>query len=270
MNSVRSKLLLTVCFSVLAVLVVGQAKSETGQKSGTIFDERTWTDASGAQTFLGTLTKLENGIVTIEKDGDPLTFSVEKLSASDNEFLGQGVAVTTLDGTEHTDAFVTRIEPDSISFRKASGFATVKMENLPPAFAERFGYDLELVAAQRAQMEEAALKAAVRNKAGFALLPEQEKAIIINVKSQGATDAVIKIKDDSINLAFSVLHGTSEDEAKKIGDNFLRLVMSLSNDESPAADLPRGKFSYMIGALTPDQKWLVMGHKRKGVPKIAW
>ncbi len=108
------------------------------------------------------------------------------------------------------------------------------------------------------------------NASGFLLSSEQVASIVDNVKSQGAISAAIALKDDSVNLAFQVPHGTTKEQAKKIGDNFVRLTMTLSNDDDPGKDLPKGKFSYMVGAFTPDENWLVMGHKREGVPKITW
>jgi len=113
-------------------------------------------------------------------------------------------------------------------------------------------------------------KATPNPATNFTLLPEQMAAIIENVKSQGTTGATIKVKDESINLAFSVPFGTSKGRAKEIGENFVRLTMTLSSDNNPTAGLVKGKFSYMVGAVTPDEKWLVMGHKRATLSEITW
>ena len=259
------------CIFVATSLALNSGMSQGTQSTAkTIFDERTWTSADGSSSFVGILTKLDSGKVTIEKDGEPLTFSVEKLSPADREFLGQRITITTLDGVEHTDVSISRIGPDSVSIRKPNGIATIAMVNLPEALAARLGFDAEEAKAKMAAKAETAQKAAVRNKAGFALTKDQEAAIIANVKSQGATDAAIGFKDDSINLAFGVPFGTTKEQAKQIGENFVRLTMSLSNDSNPDANLVKGEFSYMVGAYTPDQKWLVMGHKRATLPKITW
>ncbi len=104
----------------------------------------------------------------------------------------------------------------------------------------------------------------------FVLSPEQKASIIENIMALGATDVAISKSDDSINLAFGVTYGTTKDQAKAIGENFVRLTMALSNDENPGKDLVKGNFSYLVGAFTPDEKWLVMGHKRSTQPKTTW
>lgn len=119
---------------------------EPKEKVATIFDPRTWTSADGQRTFFGKLTKLENGNVTVEKDGEPITFAIAKLSPADREFLGQGVSITTLDGTTHENGSVARISADSILFKKDSGPVTIAMENLPETLRQRFGYDPEIAA----------------------------------------------------------------------------------------------------------------------------
>lgn len=112
----------------------------------TIFDARTWTSADGQRTFFGKLTKLEDGNVTVEKEGEPITFAIAKLSPADREFLGQAVSITTLDGTTHEKGSVARISADSILFKKESGPVQIAMENLPEEMRQRFGYDPEIAA----------------------------------------------------------------------------------------------------------------------------
>jgi hypothetical protein len=121
---------------------------EPKEKVATIFDPRTWTSADGQRTFFGKLMKLENGNVTVEKDGETITFAIAKLSPSDREFLGQGVSISTLDGKTYENGSVARISADSILFNKDSGPVTITMENLPEAMRQRFGYDPEIAPPQ--------------------------------------------------------------------------------------------------------------------------
>jgi len=131
---------------------------EPKEKVATIFDPRTWTSADGQRTFFGTFTKLGDGELTVEIDGEPITFAIAKLSPADREFLGQGVSITTLDGTAHENGSVVRITADSILFKKDSGLVQIAMENLPEKMRQRFGYD-QRIAAEIKMAEERQLAA---------------------------------------------------------------------------------------------------------------
>lgn len=135
---------------------------DSGALNETVFDERTWTSADGSSSFVGTLTKLDSGKVTIEKEGESLTFSVEKLSPADLEFIGQAITITTMDGKTHENVSVSRISPDSIMFTKPSGVVTIPMENLPEDLRTRFGFDPEK--AEMARISQAKRQAEQRSQ----------------------------------------------------------------------------------------------------------
>lgn len=139
----------------------------------TIFDPRTWTSADGQRSFVGKLRELEDGELTLMKDGEPLTFATAKLSAADREFLGQGITITSLDGKVHENGSVARVSADSILFKKASGPVTIAMANLPEELRQRFGYGKRIAAEKRKSKEAeiATPKAAETNLSNSARKP---------------------------------------------------------------------------------------------------
>lgn len=153
---------------------VKPAVEEAEPEAATIFDPRTWTSADGERTFYGTLTKLGDGELTVEKDGEPITFAIEKLSPADREFLGQGVSITTLDGTTHESGSVSRISAESILFKKDSGPVQIAMENLPEEMRDRFGYDAEIAAKLKEAREKQAAALRERQAAAAAQQSAQD------------------------------------------------------------------------------------------------
>ena len=111
---------------------------------------------------------------------------------------------------------------------------------------------------------------ALQTSKSFEIEPAAEESIIATMKVYGARDAAIAPNGTTINLAFEVPFGTSEAMAKKMGESFLRLVKSQSNDESPGKEVGPGHFTYHVGAFSPDQKWLVQGAKLASARRITW
>lgn len=107
---------------------------------------------------------------------------------------------------------------------------------------------------------------------GFELSESARRGIIQTMLAYGARDAAVTPKDGgrTVNLAIEVGFGTSKDEARKMCDNFLRQVMSLSNDNTPGKEIGPSRFDYNVGAFTPDEKWLVRGAKVRGARRLTW
>jgi len=171
-------------------------------KAQTIFEPRQWTSADGQRTFLGKLIKMSDGQVTVEKDGDEITFPMEKLSEADRRFLGQGVTITTSDGIIHENGSVTGITAEIIEFKKSSGLITIPMENLPENLRHHFAYDPKIAAELReakerqlAAMKEreavaASQKSAQDNLDTFMAVLEAAgvgNALVTNVSTEGET-----------------------------------------------------------------------------------
>lgn len=177
------------------------AKPET-PKAPTIFDQRQWTSADGLRTFVGKLTKMDDGQVTVEKDGEEITFLIVKLSEADKRFLGQGVTITTVDGTVHENGSVTQISADSILFKKAAGPISIPMESLPETLRHHFAYDpkiadelrkakeRQLVAMKEREAAAAAKENAQNNLDTFMAVLEAAgvgNELISNVSTRGET-----------------------------------------------------------------------------------
>lgn len=83
-------------------------------------------------------------------------------------------------------------------------------------------------------------------------------------------DAAYSRKNDTYNLAIIVDYAISEEYAKRLGDNFVRLIKSMSDDESPGKEIGSGKYNYLIGVYFPNEKEVVMGAKANASKKIIW
>jgi len=189
--------------------LVEKAKEPT-EKIPTIFDARTWTSADGQRTFFGTLTKLGDGELTVEKDGEPITFAIEKLSPADREFLGQGVSITTLDGTTHENGSVARISAESILFKKDSGPVQIAMENLPEEIRRRFGYDPEIAAKMKEAREKQAVALRERQAAAAAQQTAQDKldSFMTVLKAAGVTsDLITEVSTKGETISITVANG---------------------------------------------------------------
>ena len=105
----------------------------------------------------------------------------------------------------------------------------------------------------------------------FTLSDTSIKGIKLTMRDYGAQEIAIKEKGDTINLVIQVPFGTSDNKAKSMCDNLLRMVMSLSNDEArPQKVIGKSSFSYHIGAITADSKWVVQGYKGASSKSVTW
>lgn len=82
--------------------------------------------------------------------------------------------------------------------------------------------------------------------------------------------AIVQKSKKDINLALIVSYKTSKGKAKQLGDNFMRLFKSLSDDEPPGKQIGTGIYDYMIGVYYPDKKRLAFGAKVRTSPFISW
>jgi len=103
-------------------------------------------------------------------------------------------------------------------------------------------------------------------------ITEDEKLLAIaSIKEQsGVKDAAIKQKDEKVSLAMIVEYGTSKERAKELGENFVRLVKTFSQDVNPEKEIGRGIYDYLIGVYYPNNKEIVMGAKASIARSITW
>lgn len=63
---------------------------------------------------------------------------------------------------------------------------------------------------------------------------------------------------------------TSEQDAKQLGDNFVRLVKTISEEESPQKEIGKGIYDYDVRFSRPDNTPLVSGSKGRFSTHITW
>ena len=83
-------------------------------------------------------------------------------------------------------------------------------------------------------------------------------------------DAAMRRDGDTFNLVLVVNAATNEVEAKRLGDNFVRLLKGFSDDTNPGQDIGTGKYHYIIGVYYPDQSEVAFGAKSSITPWITW
>ena len=83
-------------------------------------------------------------------------------------------------------------------------------------------------------------------------------------------DAAITQEGRDLSLVVVVGFATTEEQAKKLGDNFVRLVKTLSQDVPPGKDIGTGMFNYLVGVYYPDEKVVALGAKARTAINIRW
>jgi len=103
-------------------------------------------------------------------------------------------------------------------------------------------------------------------------ITEDEKLLAItSIKEQsGVKDAAIEQENEEVSLAIIVEYGTSKERAKELGENFVRLVKTFSQDVNPEKEIGRGIYDYLIGVYYPNNKEIVMGAKASIARSITW
>lgn len=83
-------------------------------------------------------------------------------------------------------------------------------------------------------------------------------------------DAAISRDGKKLMLALVVRSGISEGRTRQLGDNFVRLVKTLEPDDSPAREIGRGRYDYLVGVRSIDGSGIAMGAKVATSPRITW
>lgn len=100
----------------------------------------------------------------------------------------------------------------------------------------------------------------------------QEKQMAIDMIKgyKEVKDAAISQKGETLSLVVFVEYGTSKEQAREMGDNFVRLVKSFTQDISPEKEIGEGIYDYIVGVYYPNQKEVVMGAKSSIARNITW
>ena len=95
--------------------------------------------------------------------------------------------------------------------------------------------------------------------------------IVAEMKSRSnVRDAAVGQDGKTISLALVVSFAATDEFAKKEGDNFVRLVKSLSPDSPPGKEVGTGIYDYLITVAHPDGPVIERGAKVSFSPKITW
>ena len=91
-----------------------------------------------------------------------------------------------------------------------------------------------------------------------------------NEQARLVRDAARRTDGDTFNLALVVNAATNEGEAKRLGENFVRMFKGFSDDDSPGREIGTGKYDYFIRVYRPDQSELALGFKAADSSRIVW
>ena len=83
-------------------------------------------------------------------------------------------------------------------------------------------------------------------------------------------DAAISQDGRNLSLVLVVNAAASEEYAKEVGDNFVRLVKTFGPEEAPSGEVGAGIYDYLIGVYTPSEKRIALGAKVSFATRITW
>ena len=83
-------------------------------------------------------------------------------------------------------------------------------------------------------------------------------------------DAAISRQGNEVSMVIMVRSSTNKTRGKELGENFVRMYKSLSDDTAPGRSVGKGKYDYLIGVYYPNEKPLVRGAKVSFADRISW
>ena len=98
----------------------------------------------------------------------------------------------------------------------------------------------------------------------------------INLAVQGikeypdVQDAAVYQEGKKLSLVVIVDYGTSEERAKELGDNFVRMVKTFGPEPAPSKEIGEGMFDYKIGVAYPNEEIVAIGAKVSFADHITW
>ena len=105
-----------------------------------------------------------------------------------------------------------------------------------------------------------------------ATLAADTKAMVVSgIEGNPAVlDATVSQKGADISLVLIVVPGTSESEAKRLGENAVRMTKSLSQDSSPGKSVGKGIYNYLVGVYYPNKRMVAQGAKVTFADRVTW
>ena len=103
------------------------------------------------------------------------------------------------------------------------------------------------------------------------VLTEEQKSLAIDTMlSQSLVrNAAISQYGRELSLVVVVKAAVSEEYAREIGDNFVRLVKTFGPEEAPGKEIGDGIYDYLIGVYTPNER-IALGTKVSFAKQITW
>ncbi|WP_377890411.1 hypothetical protein [Alkalihalobacillus sp. R86527] len=86
-------------------------------------------------------------------------------------------------------------------------------------------------------------------------------------------DAAIAVDGNDISFAIIANSSVTEETAKELGDNFVRMLGSFSGGESPSKDYYGGlydDYSALVKVADSSEEEIMMGAMSKGTQRITW
>ena len=83
-------------------------------------------------------------------------------------------------------------------------------------------------------------------------------------------DAAIAQRGNRFSLALVVNRTTNQQRARELGESFVRMLKTFSDDENPGQDIGPGKYDYIITVTYPDETVVAVGGKATISTRISW
>ena len=83
-------------------------------------------------------------------------------------------------------------------------------------------------------------------------------------------DASVAQDGTDVSLFLVVAPLTSETRAQELGDNFVRMVKTFSQDEVPGKIIGAGRYNYLVTVAYPGGETIAQGAKPRVAESISW
>jgi len=100
---------------------------------------------------------------------------------------------------------------------------------------------------------------------------KQKNLAIRTIKDYSAVkDAAVVQEGRNLDLSITVDYATPEENARELGNNFVRLIQTLGPEAMPGAVVGKGMFNYLVMVYYPSGEMLAMGTKPRISDHITW
>jgi hypothetical protein len=97
-----------------------------------------------------------------------------------------------------------------------------------------------------------------------------EVAQQVIMEYQMVRDAAILQDDETVHLVIVVSYAANDTYARELGDSFVRLVKTFSEDAAPGQRIGQGMYDYIVTVARPDESVIVRGAKNRFAEDMKW